>query len=230
MQYLNNDVGLGRSRIKNVIFDLDGTLIDSADSILTGLKATTKKFGFEPALPLNVKLVGPPLKQTIQKLVGDQANIDLNILVDDFKNYYDTEGFKASAAYPGMEKLLGELYQLGIRMYLATNKRLEPTLNIINYFNWASLFEEIYAIDRFVDAPFSDKAEMIGCLIQKESIDKKSTIYVGDRFEDYEAAVVNSINYILVDWGYGDLSSNHLIDIRKVETPDELLGILKKNI
>lgn len=226
MQYLNNEVELGRSNIKNVIFDLDGTLIDSADSILTGLKATIKKFGFEPALPLNVKLVGPPLKQTIQKLVGDQVNIDLNILVDDFKNYYDTEGFKATATYPGIEKLLYELHNLGIRMYLATNKRQEPTLKIINYFDWASLFEEIYAIDRFVDAPFRDKTEMIGSLIQKESINKKSTIYVGDRFEDLEASMANNIRVILVQWGYGNTEGDTKENAQRANSAEELMRMI----
>jgi phosphoglycolate phosphatase len=230
MQYLNNNIELGQARIKNVIFDLDGTLIDSADSILIGLEATIKKFGFEPALPLNAKLVGPPLKQIFQRLAGNQIHVDMDLLVADFKEYYDTEGFKASVIYPGIQKILDELSQVGIRMYLATNKRLEPTSSIVNYFDWTSVFEEVYAIDSFAYSPFENKASIIKNLLQNESIDKKSTIYVGDRFEDYEAAVVNSLTSVLVDWGYGDFSSNYLKDICRVNTPDELLEILKKNI
>ena len=141
--------------IKAVIFDLDGTLIDSSPSILAGLEISIKKYGLLPAFPLESHLVGPPLKDTLRKLVGNQADIDLNLLVSEFKAYYDTSGFKESIIYPGIQDLLFQLYKANISLYLATNKRLDPTLKIINYFGWQSLFAEVYAIDKFADKPFS---------------------------------------------------------------------------
>jgi len=196
-----------RLKIKTVIFDLDGTLIESGPSILIGLEIALKKSGLFPVLPLDSFLVGPPLKDTLRELVGGQANIDLDQLVSDFKTYYDVEGFKASKPYPGVHGLLNRLIQSNASLFLATNKRLEPTLKIIDYFGWTSLFSGVYAIDKFADAPFSNKASMIHALIQAESIEKARTIYVGDRIEDREASTVNGIESILVNWGYGNLEN-----------------------
>lgn len=219
--------GLERSKIKTVIFDLDGTLIESAPSILMGLEVAIKKSGLFPALPLDSSLVGPPLKDTLRKLVGDELNVDLNVLVSDFKAYYDTVGFKETRAYSGVQDMLIQLKKFNISLYLATNKRLEPTLKIIDYFGWTPLFDGVYAIDKFVTAPFSNKATMIRALIQAESIEKSYAIYVGDRIEDHEASAANGIDTILVNWGYGNFQNNPVADsIKYVDSPRELYRMI----
>jgi len=216
-----------RLKVTTVIFDLDGTLIDSASSILVGLNAAMKKSGLIPVVPLTLALVGPPLEETLRKLVDDQSNIDFNILLSDFKDYYDSGGFKASVPYPGTQKLLDRLTQLKLTLYLATNKRLEPTLKIVDYFGWDLLFDDVYAIDKFVDRPFRNKASMIQALIQEKSIKPECAIYVGDRIEDFEACLVNGLGAILVSWGYGDIQNNSGInDFLYADTPEVLFQMI----
>jgi phosphoglycolate phosphatase len=210
-----------------VIFDLDGTLIESAPSILLGLEITIKKFGLLPVLPLEPCLIGPPLRDTLKKLVGDQANVDFDVLASDFMAYYDTEGYRESKIYPGIQELLIQLTQSNIALYLATNKRLEPTLKIVDYFAWTSFFDGIYAIDKFADAPFSNKGSMIHALIQAESIEKVHTKYIGDRIEDHEASSANGIEAILVKWGYGNLEdSSTICGINFADSPQRLYQMI----
>ena len=219
--------GLERSKIKVVIFDLDGTLIESAPSILMGLEVAIKKSGLFPALPLDSSLIGPPLTDTLRKLVGDQLNVDLDVLVSDFKAYYDTVGFKESRTYPGVQDMLNQLKKINLSLYLATNKRLEPTLKIIDYFGWTPLFDGVYAIDKFDTAPFSNKATMIGALIAAESIEKAHAIYVGDRIEDHEASAANGIDTVLVNWGYSNFQNNPATDkVKYVDSPNELYRMI----
>ena len=219
--------GLERSKIKTVIFDLDGTLIESAPSILNGLEVAIKKSGLLPALPLESSLVGPPLKDTLTKLVGDQLDVDLDVLASDFKAYYDTFGFKESKVYPGVQDMLNQLKKFNVSLYLATNKRLEPTLKIIDYLGWTSLFDGVYAIDKFATSHFSNKATMIGALIQAESIEKAHAIYVGDRIEDHEASAINGVATILVNWGYGNFQNNTATDkVKYVGSPNELYRMI----
>jgi phosphoglycolate phosphatase len=218
--------GSEHPKFKTVIFDLDGTLIDSAPSILAGLNMVMKKSKLLPAIPLDSCLVGPPLKEILLKLVGDQANVDIDILVSNFKEYYDSEGFKASIPYPGVDELLNQL-TCNASLYLATNKRLEPTLKIIDYFGWASLFDNVYAIDKFKDTPFSNKASMIHVLIQAESIKKEHAIYIGDRIEDFEASKINGIDTILVTWGYGQFKDKTSINgFQCADSPKELYEMI----
>jgi phosphoglycolate phosphatase len=218
---------LVHSKIKTVIFDLDGTLIESAPSILIGLEFAIKKSGLFPTLPLDSSLVGPPLKDILDKIVGGQLNVDLDILMADFKSYYDADGFKESKPYPGVRDMVNQLTESNISLYLATNKRLKPTLKIIDYFGWASLFDGVYAIDKFPEAPFSNKASMIRALIQAESIEKAHAVYVGDRNEDFEASAANGIDAILVNWGYCDFQKNPATDDAKyADSPGELYRMI----
>lgn len=215
------------SKIKTVIFDLDGTLINSAPAILTGLEKAIKKSGLLPILPLDFSLVGPPLKDVLQKLVGDRSDIDLDTLASDFKAYYDAEGFMMSIPYPGVQEMLRQLKKSNISLYLATNKRVVPTLKIVDFFNWTSLFHEIYAIDKFADSPFSNKAAMIKTLIQAECIEKEHAIYVGDRIEDLEASLANGIGAILVNWGYGDFDNSPVLyDAEYADSSQDLLEMI----
>lgn len=220
---------LGPQKITTVIFDLDGTLIESAPSIFIGLDNAIRKSGLLPVLPLEPCLIGPPLKDTLRRLVGEQSNLDLDILVSDFKAYYDAEGFKESRVYPGIQELLNQLIQSNIALYLATNKRLKPTLEIVDYFGWASLFDGIYTIDKYEDAPFSNKASMIDALIKIESIERESCIYIGDRIEDHEASSANGMEAILVKWGYGNFENSSTIrGLNFAESPESLYRIIKE--
>jgi phosphoglycolate phosphatase-like HAD superfamily hydrolase len=68
---------------------------------------------------------------------------------------------------------------------------------------------------------------MISMLLSNEHIDCKSAIYVGDCFEDYISAKFNGLQFILVDWGYGELSKNCKQDFLHIGDPSELLDILQ---
>lgn len=220
---------LEQLKVGSVIFDLDGTLIDSAPSILAGLEIAIKKSGLVPAVPLCSDLIGPPLRETFIKLVGNRKEIDLNVLISDFKSYYDSEGFKKSIPYPGIEELLQYLKKFSLPIYLATNKRLIPTLKILDYFDWTSLFNQIYTIDKFPGAPFINKTSMIQTLLEIESIEKVNAIYIGDRIEDLKASQASGIDAILVDWGYGNFKNNPIIDdVKYVFSSEQLLKILVK--
>jgi phosphoglycolate phosphatase len=216
-------INLTSTETSAVIFDLDGTLIDSAPSILEVLATVIKKRGFSPAVSFSSSLIGPPLRETLRNLTGCIQEFELDELVSDFKDHYDTEGYKASRPYPGIEILLTELIRLKISLYLATNKRLIPTLKIIDNFGWTTLFNEIYTIDKQPNQLFDNKASMIQALLKAEKIDSRSAIYVGDRIEDFEASSLNDMRAILVGWGYADFHNVSFRDCILVNSPEDLL-------
>ena len=73
-------------RIKTVIFDLDGTLIDSARSILNSIKAAFDEVGIEPMKPLTHDLIGPPLKDLFITLLNEARYEKLPTLIEAFKH------------------------------------------------------------------------------------------------------------------------------------------------
>ena len=119
---------------KHIIFDLDGTLIDSSDSILDSFSSAFKDCDIDLKRPLTESVIGPPLKVTLSLLSGTNDHAKLELLAKKFKANYDSFGYLNTKVYPGVSKMLDSLMRYNIVMYIATNKRILPTLKIINYF------------------------------------------------------------------------------------------------
>jgi phosphoglycolate phosphatase len=213
---------------RSIIFDLDGTLIDSQESILNAIRAALNELGVEAKIPVTKELIGPPLMDTLLKITEVKDELVLNALVNKFKLHYDSTGYRNSVAYPGIHHLLERLRNQDFVLYLATNKRLIPTKKIVDYLSWSSLFSAIYSIDLNAEKPFKSKSEMISALLCNELIDPNSAIYIGDRDEDYGAAKQNCLPCILVDWGYGVKIPTHNDDQFFVSDPIELLNAIQR--
>lgn len=194
------------SGIQTVIFDLDGTLIDSAPGILTCFARILHDTGIKPLLPLDDKLIGPPLRQTLKMLTGRDADGELDGLVERFKEIYDTEGCRASRVYEGVADLLDALHSGKIPMAIATNKRRVPTLKILKYLGWEQYFPIVGTLD-MCSPPHPDKGSLIGYLLRVLGVDARATLYVGDKREDGEAAQANGMPFVAAGWGYGEWDS-----------------------
>ena len=209
-----------------VIFDLDGTLIDSQESILLSIEAALEEIGFESVVPLTKELIGPPLLETLSVICGTNDPVRISMVAAKFKEIYDAEGYKHSLSYDGVDELLGCLQAEGYGVCLVTNKRKVPTEKILEYFDWRKHFSYVYTIDS-AGLPFKNKTEAIAKLLQVSGIDPAHAVYVGDRHEDYEAATNNNMQCLLVQWGYGldGLLGQGTLEIGAVT---DLIGAIQK--
>lgn len=192
----------------HIIFDLDGTLIDSSPSILAGFAYALEQMHVKPIRPLTSEVIGPPLFQTLANLTGSQDIQLLQALAEHFKAHYDTEGYKETVVFDGMSTMLQSLVAAGKQLYIATNKRLNPTIKIMQYLGWTEYFKGIYALDYFQPAVAS-KQEMIGRILDKHGLSLADSLYVGDRFEDGMSAEGNGLEFAMVTWGYLDETSGN---------------------
>jgi phosphoglycolate phosphatase len=190
-----------KTAIDNIIFDLDGTLIDSAPSILAGFSFALESMGVEAQVPLEPTLIGPPLIETLSILSGLTSKTSLDKMAFAFKEYYDSTGYLQSLPYEGVERVLKSLKEDGVSLHLATNKRLTPTLKILECMSWSNLFSSIYTLD-MLGRNFKTKGEMLTAQIQDIKINTKQTLYVGDRNEDRLAAQENNLGFVWANWGY----------------------------
>lgn len=189
--------------ISDIVFDFDGTLVDSAPGVIYTLSAILRNRCIRPQVPLNSNLIGPPLAEILARLTGWDDTGRLTGLIEDFKRIYDHEGVRSTAPYPGVDALLQTLSSQGMRLHIATNKRIHPTRLILKHLGWSAWFSSIYAID-MREPHVSDKAELIREQMEQQRIDPGSACYVGDRVEDGRAADSQPIPFFLAAWGYGE--------------------------
>jgi phosphoglycolate phosphatase len=191
---------------QHLIFDLDGTLIDSAPSILHCFGLAFSSTNTPLAAPLTQDVIGPPLMETLKRLAGSEDTTLLNTLAAAFKQHYDTTGYQQSVVFEGVASMLQQLQAQGYQLYIATNKRYFPTEKIMAHLAWKPLFTGIYALDYFHPA-LKTKAEMIGRVVAEHGLPTKECLYIGDRLEDGQSADANQMDFALVSWGYaGDVA------------------------
>lgn len=185
-----------------VVFDLDGTLIDSQDSILTSIKVALEESGINSLVPLTKDLIGPPLLETLGVICGTSDVDEILKVAAKFKEAYDIAGYQGCIRYEGIDELLEWLNTENLCVCLVTNKRRVPTEKILTYLGWRDFFLHVYTIDSG-GVPFKNKTEAIAKLIQNSGINPTHAVYVGDRHEDFDAATNNDMRCLLVQWGYG---------------------------
>lgn len=213
-------------RYQHILFDLDGTLIDSAPAILASYREAFARSDVTPARAIDESIVGPPLIETLQLLTGSHDKALIERLADGFKASYDSEGYKQTAAYPGVGTMLEQLRAAGLQLSIATNKRIHPTRLILAHLGWLGHFEHIYALDLF-EPRLPDKAAMIARLLADHELPQDASIYIGDRSEDGESADANSLPFIAATWGYGSLEPTALAaHWRVAATPAAMAGLL----
>src|SRR5690606_33185584 len=184
-------------RYTHVLFDLDGTLIDSAPAILASYRDAFAAAGRVAGVPIDASIVGPPLLETLRMLAGTTDATVIEPLAAGFKASYDSTGYRQTAAYEGVGEMLQRLVDAGCTLAIATNKRLLPTRLILEHLGWASHVAAVYA--------------------------REQAVYVGDRSEDGESADANGLPFLAATWGYGSLSSAEMAPHwRAVATPAAL--------
>lgn len=184
-----------------VIFDLDGTLVDSAPTILASLGYSFSAQNVTPCSALQASIIGPPLRETVQSLAPQLTPAEIEPIIETFKQHYDTSGYLRTEAFPGAGTMLQQLQDARLNLAIVTNKRANPTQLIIQHLGWQNFFAHIYSPDSFSPA-IASKAELIGLLLEHTGWRPRDCLYIGDRIEDWQSAQSNGVRFGWAQWGF----------------------------
>lgn len=188
--------------MRNVIFDLDGTLVDSAPGIQWSVEAAMKACGVAVACPDLTPLIGPPVRTILSMAAGTNEPAELDGLERAFRVSYDTDGWRRTQIQPGVRPMLDGLQSAGMVLWMVTNKPKHATHLILPELGIAGYFRDIVCRDSIVPA-FGSKHEMLTDLLEREAMHREESILVGDTMEDCDAAARAGIGCALVQHGYG---------------------------
>jgi phosphoglycolate phosphatase len=185
----------------HVLCDFDGTLVDSSDGIFETLRTCLASAGKRSSVELTKRLIGPPLRTLIQTAIGTSDIGAIAEVEAAFRREYDERGYLATRPYPGIAEAIIELRAHAVQLHIVTNKRLVPTLRILEMLGWENRFSTVSTLD--ASWPRTTKAGVVAQLLAQMDVPVRSVVLVGDSLDDALAAHDNGICYAWATWGYG---------------------------
>ena len=187
------------TRPELVIFDLDGTLTDSAPGVVASFTHALAAVGAEvPPGDLAGLVVGPPMHHTLATL-GLGARADEAIAA--YRADYTARGWAINSLYDGVGELLTDLRRAGVRLAVATSKVEATARRILEHFGIAEHFEVIAGASP--DGSRAAKAEVIAHALDQLRPLPQRVVMIGDRSHDVDGAAAHGLNTMVVGWGYG---------------------------
>ncbi|MDU1831589.1 MAG: HAD-IA family hydrolase [Finegoldia magna] len=186
--------------IKNILFDLDGTITNSYEGIVNAVKFSLDKINFKYDETKLISFIGPPLKDSYMELGFSETESKARI--EDFRDYYFKKGMKEMHLYDGIEDTIKNLHDKGYKIYLATSKVESSAKKILSDNHLLKYFS--YVAGATMDQSRVEKEDVIAYLLDKTGIKPEESIMVGDRHHDIEGAKMNNIRAIAVEYGFGN--------------------------
>ncbi|MES2291151.1 MAG: phosphoglycolate phosphatase [Pseudomonadota bacterium] len=194
---------------RTVVFDLDGTLVDSAPDLAAALNHALTDLGRSP-IPLAgvVKMIGNGARVLLRRGLAATGEVD-DALVDHaysvFMQYYSENICNLTVPYPRVDAALDALTDLGVALAVCTNKPEAPARTLIDAIGWQSRFAAIVGGDTVKLKP--DAAPL---LLAIEQAGGGPAAFVGDSIVDVETACAADVPCVVVDFGFTDRPASDL--------------------
>lgn len=205
-----------------LVFDLDGTLSDPKEGVVKSINHALTRHGYVklPEAEL-VQYIGPPLDQTFAKITCSSNRIEVNELIETYRERYTSHGYAENTIYYGIPQVLKKLVDAGVRLGVCTSKRREFAEKILEMFSIRDYFLFVDGGDIGIH-----KWQQLEELVRKGDVTQNS-VMIGDRDVDLIAAHKNGMQSAGVLWGYG--SAEELQNEKPhflLESPAELLSFI----
>lgn len=215
---------MGEPLSKAIIFDFDGTLVDSKKAIYQCFQSITNCIAPERIAYAKNILIGPPLRDTASEILGPNHQSQLDEFVKLFIKMHDEHLIDNTNPYTGVIETLKILNEKKVLMAIATNKRQAPTHKVINHYKWKDYFTFIECSDD--KNAVRNKDEMIQDILNNDKNFKKA-FFIGDTVNDGLSANLSELPFIKARYGYGGDQDWRKVNVKKsIHKLTEILQII----
>ncbi len=188
---------------KYILFDLDGTIVDSSEGIINSVAYSLKKFGIEEDPESLYKFIGPPLRDSFREFYN-MNDEDSEKAVDYYREIYSENQIFNVKMYDGISDMMKELKARGLKIVLATSKPTVYAEEILNHIGIDQYFTMIAGSE--FNGLRDKKSDVIKHVIERLDIeDVSEVLMVGDRYYDIKGAKDLGIDSIAVLYGFGNI-------------------------
>lgn len=211
------------SRPATVLFDLDGTLVDSSPGITASVAHATTVAGVPtPDAVAMRSLIGPPFPRAFVEILGvDEASAE--VMMTAYRDVYGRSGLYDVAVYPGVREALDALAAAGVPMAVTTSKPEPYAREVLRHVGLVDRFDR-GVFGASLDGAVEGKAAVVALALAAHPGAPVRAL-VGDRSHDVEGAHAHGLPCVGVAWGFGDAGELAAAD-HVVTTPDELIALL----
>ena len=215
---------------KLVIFDLDGTLLDTIADLAESANYALKQLDY-PTHPVDAirTFVGNGINKLLERALPAHEQTEENIMRmrSHFVPYYDIHNADLSTPYPGIVSLLEDLQAKGILIAVASNKYQEATVKLVKQYFPNIDFVEILGQREGINV--KPDPSIVFDILQKANLSKENVLYVGDSGVDMQTAINAGVDAVGVTWGFR--SKEVLMEHGAtyiVDKPQEIVSIVKE--
>lgn len=208
---------------KLLIFDLDGTVLDTSEGILEAIKEVFE----ERKIPLlsdeeMKSFIGPPIEHTFGRLL-DLDNEAIKELAREFRDVYFTKHLYQAEVFGEIPELLVECRRRGVMTSVATNKREDQTLALLKKMGLYELFDVVHGTDK--EGKLT-KSDVINNCLNDLRINSDSALMVGDAWSDEIGAKKANVDFAAAMYGFGFNENSEIDCVFKCYSPKELIKLI----
>lgn len=210
-----------------LIFDLDGTLINTVKDLNVATNYALEKLGYPLRTVKNTTDdIGNGVAKLIERSIPDGINNkDYSECLATFKTYYKAHYFENSFPYDGVKDTLVKLKERGYLLAVVSNKFDEGAKKLINFY-LPNIFDRIQG--SIPELGYKPSPDLVNKVLSELCVSNNDALYIGDTNVDYETATNSKLDCVLVSYGYR--SREYLEDLTKnspiIDSISELLDLL----
>ena len=207
-----------------VIFDVDGTILDTSEGLLSAIRFTIQKNKLKQLTESELlTFIGPPVQDSFKKYY-QLSEKEVQRLADDFRERYKTTDLLKATPYEGIYDLFQLLVNKNILVAIATYKRQDYALQLLEYFKFDSYTDIIYGGDNL--NKLKKKDIIAKCLERADNIEKKDVLVIGDSKSDGVGAYDNGCDFCCATYGFGIKIHDDITDLKHVKSVNNVKEII----